>query len=154
MNTLAKKAHTYLLFDSDLPSIAAMAAAEVDDLLRDEGSNLKYLGKLSEIIARPLRSDAEQHRAASQLFDPVSANVMTKSIADFHGSPLQSYDDLVLAIHSLTAEIKNVKDRQEELPLSTPFLSQLKEFCLSLSRYSLASKDKIDNFSGSPEYRR
>ena len=66
---------------------------------------------------------------------------MSKSVTDFKGAPLQSIDELAQAIYDLTNEIAKVQKRDETLLQRKSFLTQLKLFCISLSRHALASKD-------------
>lgn len=141
MGALPARKNNYIAFDSDLPSVAAMAAAQVDDLLRGEGGELPYLERLAEVIGRTVENDISRSQVAFRLIDPVSIDVMSKSVADFKGAPLQSIDELAQAIYDLTNEIAKVQKRDETLLQRKSFLTQLKLFCISLSRHALASKD-------------
>ena len=141
MGALPAHENSYIAFDSDLPSVAAMAAAEVDDLLRGEGGELPYLERLAEVIGRTVENGISRSQAAFRLIDPVSIDVMSKSVTDFKGAPLQSIDELAQAIYDLTNEIAKVQKRDETLLQRKSFLTQLKLFCISLSRHALASKD-------------
>ena len=141
MGALPAHENSYIAFDSDLPSVAAMAAAEVDDLLRGEGGELPYLERLAEVIGRTVENGISRSQVAFRLIDPVSIDVMSKSVTDFKGAPLQSIDELAQAIYDLTNEIAKVQRRDETLLQRKSFLTQLKLFCISLSRHALASKD-------------
>ena len=141
MGALPAHENSYIAFGSDLPSVAAMAAAEVDDLLRGEGGELPYLERLAEVIGRTVENGISRSQVAFRLIDPVSIDVMSKSVTDFKGAPLQSIDELAQAIYDLTNEIAKVQKRDEALLQRKSFLTQLKLFCISLSRHALASKD-------------
>lgn len=141
MGALPAHENSYIAFDSDLPSVAAMAAAEVDDLLRGEGGELPYLERLAEVIGRTVVNGISPSQVAFRLIDPVSIDVMSKSVTDFKGAPLQSIDELAQVIYDLTNEIAKVQKRDETLLQRKSFLTQLKLFCISLSRHALASKD-------------
>ena len=141
MGALPAHENSDIAFDSDLPSVAAMAAAEVDDLLRGEGGELPYLERLAEVIGRTVENGISRSQVAFRLIDPVSIDVMSKSVTDFKGAPLQSIDELAQAIYDLTNEIAKVQKRDETLLQRISFLTQLKLFCISLSRHALASKD-------------
>ena len=67
--------------DPDLPSIAALAAAEVDGLIRRQQSDLQNLGRLAEVLTTTFAT-AEHSGGARHLLDPVSANVFASARRD------------------------------------------------------------------------
>ena len=154
MTALSVQQNNYVAFDSELPSVAAMAAAEVDDLLRHEGNDLAYLTKLSEIIGQIFEDTVAHDTVTFRLVDPVTIDVMSKSMTELRGTPLRSIEELTEAMHDLTIEIAKVKDRDDALLNSESFLTQLKQFCISLSRFALASRDNIETSITSSDYRR
>jgi len=134
--------------DPDLPSIAALAAAEVDGLIRRRQSDLQHLGRLAELLtttfATPERSGGARH-----LLDPVSANVFASARRDALASSVSSYDELAHASLELAEQMKGASARIDE-----EVLAQLKRFCLALSRHALASSDGFDVVSKTPDYKR
>ena len=154
MNSIATQQRVYGDLDSELPSVAALAAAEIDDLTRGETSDLKNLKMLSEILSTTFESSEGEYNGTFQLLDPVGTSIITQSIADFQGVRLHTYDELKKASAALVQEMKKIERKNTELVDRNAILLRLKEFCLSLSRYALASKDKIDSFWGTPEYQR
>ena len=154
MSTVVTPSRVYVDLDSELPSVAAMAAAEVDDLIRKEATELKYLVKLSEMISESFQGGADQRAGTRHLLDPVSTSVITKSFAHSHGTELQTYEDLVTATVRLADEMKQIEQRDRQLLARGEFLVQLKDFCLSLSKFALSSKEKLDEVMGSPDYQR
>ena len=154
MNTANARSQFSTDLDSELPSVAALAAAEVDDLINNETTELIYLSKLSGIFDKIFLIGDPDRGTSSRLLDPIGTSVMSRSISDSLGSQLQTYEDLVNAADKLADEIRKVGERDQKILASAALLNQLKTFCLSLSKYALASKEKIDKFPGGPKYRR
>ena len=134
--------------DPDLPSIAALAAAEVDGLIRRQQSDLQHLGRLAEVLTTTF-ANAERSEGARHLLDPVSANVFASARRDALASAVSSYDELAHASLELAEQMKGASARVDDA-----VLTQLKRFCLALSRYALASSDGFDTVSKTPDYKR
>jgi hypothetical protein len=134
--------------DPDLPSIAALAAAEVDGLLRHEPSQLQNLGRLAQLLTASF-DQAAPGGGQRHLLDPVSANVFASSWRDARATSLSSYDELAKASLELAEQMKQASDKAGDAHLGL-----LKRFCLALSRYALASAESLDTVSNGPDYKR
>jgi hypothetical protein len=134
--------------DSDLPSIAALAAAEVDGLIRRQQSNLQNLGRLAEVLTTSFATVGHSG-GARHLLDPVSVNVFASARRDALSSAVSSYDELADASLQLAEQMKRASERVDDV-----VLAQLKRFCLALSRYALANSDGFEAGSKAPDYKR
>jgi hypothetical protein len=135
--------------DPDLPSIAALAAAEVDGLIRRQQSDLQNLGRLAEVLTTTFAT-AEHSGGARHLLDPVSANVFASARRDALASAVSSYDELAHASLELAEQMKGASARVDD----DDVLARLKRFCLALSRHALANSDGFDALSKTPDYKR
>ena len=134
--------------DPDLPSIAALAAAEVDGLIRHEHSELRNLSRLAQVLTSSFQESAGGS-GARFLLDPVSTNVFAATWRDANSASLNSYDELAKASLELADQMKGASGGMED-----PVLTHLKRFCLALSRYALANAEGFDGALNAPEYKR
>jgi hypothetical protein len=133
--------------DPDLPSIAALAAAEVDGLIRRQQSDLQNLGRLATVLTTTF-AESGHSSGSRHLLDPVSANVFASARREALASSVSSYDELANASLELAEQMKRASERVDDA-----VLAQLKRFCLALSRYALANVDGFD-VSKAPDYKR
>lgn len=134
--------------DPDLPSIAALAAAEVDEVIHKRSTAFENLKRLAQLLSTSFdRTNRQQ--GSKRLLDPVSMNVVVSTLRDAHASKLSSYDELADASLQLANQMKEVTENDNE-----PLLVDLKRFCLALSKYSLASKESISTSSSVSRYKR
>lgn len=144
-------------FDTDLPSVAAMAAAEIDNLLRAKPSAFEYLGLLNAKISSLFVND-DSHGTQRNLIDPVATGILARSLHDARGETLRSYEDLVSASKELSRQIESLEEggaNTQSIAADESVLVSLKEVCLQISRYALASREKFEEpFGSSNEYLR
>lgn len=134
--------------DPDLPSIAALAAAEVDGLIRRQQSDLVNLGRLAQLLTASFERPSSS-AGVKYLLDPVSANVFASTWRDARSTSISSYDDLANASLELAEQMRKAANTS-----SDPVLTHLKRFCLALSRYALASAESLDTALNVPDYKR
>lgn len=132
----------YTKFSPDLPSVATMAAVEVDNLIAERETTLSHLEELSSILIESFGSFSGEEGIQQRLMlDPVSTSVISKAFIH-SGAELQTYSDLFEATKVLYKQLESIEsggDRKQEA------LERLKEFCLALARYALASSESIDD---------
>jgi hypothetical protein len=134
--------------DPDLPSIAALAAAEVDDLIHHRQSAVNNLKKLSALLAKSFER-GEGQVGSKYFLDPNSVNVVVSTLRDAHAGGLSSYDELAETSLRLAGQMRAATNIVEE-----PLLANLKRFCLALSKHSLASMAGNHDASTASEYKR
>lgn len=133
--------------DPDLPSIAALAAAEVDGLIRHQPSGFDNLGRVAQLLTS-LFERPPHGGGAMRLLDPISASVFASTWRDARAA-INSYDELASASLDLAEQMKRAQGSGIDIPLP-----MLKRFCLALSRYALASAEGLDTVTNMPEYKR
>jgi hypothetical protein len=138
----------YRGLDPDLPSIAALAAAEVDDLIHCRQSAVSNLQRLAQVLTNSFETPAELG-GAKRFLDPISANVVASTLRDARQTPMSSYDELAKVSLQLAEQM-----RRTATATTVDILPQLKQFCLGLSKYALASKEGLDSMVNAPDYRR
>jgi hypothetical protein len=143
----AEVAEFYKL-DPDLPSIAALAAAEVDEVIHKRNTAFENLSRLAKLLSTSFDGTNRQP-GSKRLLDPVSINVVVSTLREAHASKLSSYDELADASLKLANQMKDITEINNE-----PLLTELKRFCLALSKYSLASKESIYTSSSISKYKR
>jgi hypothetical protein len=134
--------------DPDLPSIAALAAAEIDALIRRQQTSIENVGRLAVVLSQWFGQSGKPMEAR-RLLDPVSTTMFAKTIMDSHKTSFQSYNDLADITSNLAQQMNHIAEVESDSLLST-----MKDFCLALSRYALASKGRIDNITPNPTFQR
>lgn len=136
--------------DPNLPTIAALAAAEIDDLLSNRAPHLDNVSAVAHLLRASFQT-SQQHpeNGIKQLLDPVSADVFTRTLRDANNTNLRSFEDLAKASLELASNMTAVGGHADR-----GLLTELKNFCLALSRYALSSKEHMDDFPIYPEYTR
>jgi hypothetical protein len=134
--------------DPDLPSIAALAAAEVDELIQHRGSEVSNLQRLAQVLTTSFESSTV-HGTTRRLLDPISADVVASTFRDARQASMSSYDELAHVSLELAEQMRIAANS-----LSNELLTQLKKFCLALSKYALASKEGIETSMNTPDYKR
>ena len=134
--------------DPNLPTIAALAAAEIDAIQQEKPTDAAHLRQLAGVLSATLTSSPENSSDSMlRLLDPVASGVISKAVTDFASSKPESYDDVVRISADLAKEMQSVDAIDPKL------LAKLKVFCLAISRYSLASR-KTPNQKRVSKYRR
>ena len=156
MSTENHSQSVYDNLDAELPSVAAMAAAEVDSLIRKSYSDLEYLTKLTSILNQTIhRSETQADANVTTYFlDPVTTSVLTKSFANSYNPSLHTFEELIHASDNLTSNIKRMNPDNPIDEQDTKFLESLKKFCVSLSVYALASNQSEEDSLGTPEFQK
>jgi hypothetical protein len=134
--------------DPDLPSIAALAAADVDGLIQFRGSQVNNLERLAQVLTTSFENCSGQG-SARRLLDPISTDVVASTFRDARQASMSSYDELAHVSLELADEMRRAADAP-----GNDLLLQLKEFCLALSKYALASKEGFDSTMNGPDYKR
>ena len=135
--------------DPDLPSIAALAAAEIDDVLRDRHSGLGNVSRLAEVLRASFSESSQSTSGARKLLDPISAGVFTRTFRDAQQSNMNSYEELAKVSLALAEQLKTAADI-----VDSSLLEGIKSFCLALSKYALASKERIASLPTSSDHKR
>src|SRR4051794_20677005 len=95
----------YRGLDPDLPSIAALAAAEVDELINQRHSEIENLKRLADVLQTSFDSSNMQ-AGAKRFLDPISTNVFVNSLRDARQAKLSSYDELAQASLELASQME------------------------------------------------
>lgn len=138
----------YRSLDPDLPSIAALAAAEVDALIQKRPSQSENLRKLADLLTVSF-GDFKQQGQVRRMLDPVSTTVFANTFRDASHAQVNTYDELATSSLDLAKKMSGAVNMSAE-----DLLGQLKQFCLALSRYSLASKESTGSITKAPDYKR
>jgi hypothetical protein len=144
----SSNAVAYHGLDPDLPSIAALAAADVDELIQHRESPANNLHRLAQVLTTSFESSTVQGSTRS-LLDPISADVVASTFRDARQASMSSYDELA----QVSLELAEQMRRATNSP-SGDLLPQLKKFCLALSKYALASKEGFESTMNTPDYKR
>jgi hypothetical protein len=134
--------------DPDLPTIAALAAAEVDELIHHRESEVHNLQRLAHFLTTSFENQ-RGHGGARRFLDPVSADVVASTLRDARQLPMSSYTELAQVSLQLAEQMRSAANAHAD-----DLLPQLKRFCLALSRYALASKEGISSIGNAPDYKR
>jgi hypothetical protein len=134
--------------DPDLPSIAALAAAEVDELIQHRGSEVSNLQRLAQVLTTSFESSTAQG-SARRLLDPISADVVASTFRDARQASMSSYAELAHVSLELAEQMRIAANSH-----ANELLPQLKKFCLALSKYALASKEGLESTMNTPDYKR
>lgn len=134
--------------DPDLPSVAALAAAEIDALIKSQQTSFDNVGRLSVVLSDWFGRTSQQIEAR-RLLDPVSTTIFAKTIMDSHKTSFQSYKDLANITSALANQMNHISEVEND-----DLLRIMKDFCIALSRYALASKGRIDNITPNPSFQR
>ncbi len=136
--------------DPNLPTIAAMAAAEIDTIQRRKKTKLLYLQKLADLLSVSITESCgdDQSQNTLRLLDPVSSGVISKAVTEYKASKPESYEEVKRISEDLAKEMHNVQDATDP-----QILDKIKIFCLAISRYALASR-KTPNHKRISKYRR
>lgn len=139
----------YRGLDPELPTIAAFAAAEVDELLRDRASPVNYLQRLSQLLATSFERRPGDC-GPRHFLDPISANVVASTLRDASSATgLSSYDELARASLQLAGQMKAASPTANR-----QLLIDLKRFCLALSKHALASSGMSHQTTSISDYKR
>lgn len=119
----------------DLPSLASLAAVELDDLIVGRKTlHVEALPRLAEALQSWVRPEGEG--AVGLRLDPTRMVVMKRAFDDadpFGGRPV-TVEDLIRTTASLTRLLERpAEERSEDM------LKRLRSFCLSLSRRAATS---------------
>jgi hypothetical protein len=138
----------YRGLDPELPSIAALAAAEVDELLHERPSPVSHLQKLSRLLANSFAVQPLEF-GPRHFLDPISTNIVASTLRDANSTRLSSYDELAKASLELADQMKDASPAA-----SRQRLIDLKRFCLALSKHALASSGTSDQATSISDHKR
>lgn len=141
-------ASEYRRLDPDLPSIAALAAAEVDGLLNHRASSVSNLKRLSQLLATSFATQADSY-SVRRFLDPIGVSVVVSTLRESECARTDSYDKLAEASLRLANQMDHATDDGSE-----QFLTTLKRFCIALSKHALASNSTAHIPSSLSEYKR
>lgn len=145
-------------FLTDLPSISALAAAEIDELLnpdQDEAQKeykLVYLPEILGVLHRSLPEPRQSVRNLYQELNPISTEILSNSISEALNEKVESMAELVRAGKELETEIRQIEESELTPTQARIVLEKLKRFCLALSKYSMADRDRLETFIPTPDY--
>ena len=141
--------------ESDLPSIASLAAIELDRLALKRETNLEGVSRLIEVISNSITGVAEPASPSSHL-NPSTAVAVNQAIADSKFSDLSAQLANLLEeagkITSLLNEARQAPDQFRESNFEA--LKQMRSFCLALSRRALASERALIDIRPEHPFRR
>lgn len=135
--------------DPNLPTIAALAAAEIDDLISNRAQQIENVSLLANLLRTSFQATSQVGGGAKQLLDPVGTDVFARSLRYSSNQNLASLDDLAKLSLDLATKMTSVADHKD-----ASLLEELKKFCIVLSRYALSSKERLDDFPAYPKYKR
>jgi hypothetical protein len=138
----------YRGLDPELPSIAALAAAEVDELLHERPTQVSHLRKLSRLLANSFELNPLE-RGPRHFLDPISTNVVVSTLRDASSTRLSSYDELAKVSLELANQMKDASSAANR-----HLLIDLKRFCLALSKHALASSGTSDQTASISDHKR
>jgi len=124
--------------DPELAFVAANAAIEIDDLINGETSGLENVSILSEKLKNTLGKGGGSDTGVRSFIDPISTDVFSKAFATSHNFNIGSNDVLYQKIEELADELSSLESSDESLPVI------IREFCVALSKYSLAIENSHD----------
>jgi hypothetical protein len=142
------EAIAYRGLDPDLPTIAALAAAEVDELIHHRQSEVHNLERLAHFLTSSFESRRDPG-GVKRFLDPISADVVASTLRDARQLPMSSYTELAQVSLQLAEQMRSAANAHTD-----DLLPQLKSFCLALSRYALASKEGLSSIGNAPAYKR
>src|SRR5262245_21456783 len=83
--------------DPNLPTIAALAAAEIDDLIGNRAQDFSNVSLLADLLRKSFQPSQQLGGSTKQLLDPVSTDVFTRTLRQAGNQTLASFDDLAKA---------------------------------------------------------
>lgn len=141
--------------ESDLPSMASLAAIELDRLALKRETDLQGVTRLIELINSSITSVTEPASPSSQL-NPSTAIAVNQAIADSKFSSWSAQlADLLSEANKITSLLDEVCHSPNQFRESSPeMLKQIRNFCLALSRRALASEHALIDFRPEHPFRR
>jgi hypothetical protein len=124
-----------LPLEPDFPTVAIMAAVELDNLLRGRGESLRAVESLAKHLA--WESLAESKENAMSLVDPNTYVVLNRAMykanyLDTAARTIERVFDEVVLVHGLLVSIINGAHHN----LSITEIEKLRTFCVTLSKYA------------------
>ncbi len=123
----------------DLPFLAANAALELDNFLKDTASSLGYVQQLERMLELSSRAQSVVGGRTRLLVDPVSSSVLSRALVASNQSSPDSLQDLVHAISELSGYMKQLRGGD----VAKDMVATLRDFCVALSTYASASRRTI-----------
>lgn len=117
--------------DPEMPFLAAQAALELDLLAKNKPRGLEHVEKLADMLA----SISE---AGGNYSDPVSTGVLSRALTGFFASGPETLSDYGTRRREIAEILQHVADGDKE-----PRIEQLRDFCLSVSRFSSTSQTDL-----------
>ena|ERR1700733_12289982 len=119
----------------ELPSLASLAAVELDDLLLGRPKRFDAVARLAKALSESVTSEGET-RPTVQL-DPTRLLVINRAFDDsrISAADLTTVDELVQSTVELTRALEQFKQSTEP---SVDHVQRLRSFCLALSRRASA----------------
>jgi hypothetical protein len=123
----------------ELPFIAANAALELDNYIRGISTDLDNLNTLSSMLKESTASEQDIPMGVKRFIDPASSDVFNKAYNASHEQSIESNDDLYKQMAQLAEEMSSIDDTDGELPVV------IKNFCIALSEYAMATHSYLDD---------
>lgn len=126
---------------SDLAFYSAHAAAELDNIVREREFDRGYLTTLSRILDASYGVEPKtDHPGRQGLFDPITTDVLRQACGDAYHLSVESVEDLTAKTAELRAALRSLVSVDENKSYNLPpdDVATLRDFCLALSRHSLA----------------
>ena len=125
---------------SDLAFYSAHAAAELDNIVRAREFDRDYLTTLSRMLDASRGLEPKRDPGRRGLFDPVTTDVLRQACGDAYHLSVESVEDLREKTDKLREALRSLvsMDRNKSCSLPAKDLATLRDFCLALSRHSLA----------------
>lgn len=143
---------SFRAYDSNMPFIAANAAAEVDNLINNRSYKFDYIKKLSELLSKtPDKSPKSGNsRSSVSIMDPLSSTIFERAFEESSNTNLSSFDELNKKIQQLKKEINAliIEDNIENQSM----LTSLRDFLIALSKYSLSYRQEYSSDNSKPSY--
>ncbi|NCO43497.1 MAG: hypothetical protein COZ06_12365 [Armatimonadetes bacterium CG_4_10_14_3_um_filter_66_18] len=136
--------------DSDLPSLACMAAIEFDNMLLGRGHQTDAIGQLAKVISESVGDTAGAGLPGS-LPNPTTVAVMSKAMegANLGDEAPRTVRDLAQQVFKVGKGLADVEAQKQH----REWLQTMRSFCVMLSRQASAYQRSSDEFRPPHPYR-